>query len=263
MGVDLEEAPLGGLVERLLTDEELEMLADGGPPDDASAESGGENDDAGDRNVQADDAATDAADATRARADESTDATADRARADAATARERSSSIDLDIGDADEGSETEDEDDGGPGLRERLKPLLFTGAIVLALLAVIALVLYRYLDTVKEVVPNRIVDTSGEDDADDDLSALETDEPAETDADASPARRRAKVGEAEPDREVGAATATEVDAPTDESDGVAAPDADVDVGALVGLGFLALVAALVRKFSEERPSDPLVDGPEQ
>jgi hypothetical protein len=46
MGVDLDESPVGGLIERLLSEEELEKLADGGQPagDDTDASEDGADD---------------------------------------------------------------------------------------------------------------------------------------------------------------------------------------------------------------------------
>jgi Flp pilus assembly pilin Flp len=141
-------------------------------------------------------------------------------------------------------------------------------AVVLLLLAVVAILVYRYMDAIRAALPDRLTGATGEPDA----------AGASFDDDVSPARRRAKVGRdrsASTDRadETASASTDRGDTPgasekrdtsEDETDGgLRAPGEDVDVGALVGLGALALVAALVRKFGENRPRDPLVDGPEE
>ena len=240
-GVDLEESPFGGLIEKLLTEEELEKLADGGaaagrPGDRDTAPDGG-GDAADDWNVS---------DETYGSPDDGSDPV----ESDAPSSPPPSTDDDgpdstgyRGFGDAgfdDAGAE----DDGGGvgGFLSTHKWLLLKVAVAFAALAAVLVVVWRYKDKLAGVVPGR---GGGEDefDADSDASA---------DRDVSPARRWAKVDEDED----GAGA-------TDESEGVTTPGQDVDLGALLGLGFLAFVAALVRKFDEERnrPHDPLVDGP--
>ena len=85
--------------------------------------------------------------------------------------------------------------------------------------------------------------------------------------DVSPARKRAKATgdapESDADAEDGARETPPRRRPDRDEEGVETPGQDFDLGALVGLGVLTLVAALVRKYDEERtrPHDPLVDGP--
>ena len=277
-GVDLDESVAGGLVASLLTDEEIEKLADGGRPadddsgdEDAPSDGPGDADDASDGD--ADDtggvdigefAATGAAagdvdigrvgDTAWAGAD--TDrAGADTDRAGAGGLRDRIPSV---------GGDGEDADGGRLA---SLRPLLLKVAVVLLLLAVVAILVYRYMDAIRAALPDRLTGGSGEPDAGE----------ASFGDDVSPARRRAKVGRdrsastdradetasASTDRGDTSGASEKRDTSEDETDGgLRAPGEDVDVGALVGLGALALVAALVRKFGEDRPRDPLVDGPE-
>jgi hypothetical protein len=271
-GVDLEESPFGGLIEKLLTKEELEKLADGGavagrPGDRDTAPDGG-GDAADDWNVS---------DGTYGSPDDGSDPVeSDAPSSPPSTAPDETDSTDDDgpdstgyggFGDAgfdDAGAE----DDGGGvgGFLSTHKWLLLKVAVAFAALAAVLVVVWRYKDKLAGVVPGR---GGGEDefDADSDASA---------DRDVSPARRRAKVDEDED----GAGATDEFDEEEsvgggddsrqgpaarrpDESEGVTTPGQDVDLGALLGLGFLAFVAALVRKFDEERnrPHDPLVDGP--
>jgi hypothetical protein len=271
-GVDLEESPFGGLIEKLLTEEELEKLADGGavagrPGDRDTAPDGG-GDAADDWNVS---------DETYGSPDDRSDPVeSDAPSSPPSTAPDETDSTDDDgpdstgyggFGDAgfdDAGAE----DDGGGvgGFLSTHKWLLLKVAVAFAALAAVLVVVWRYKDKLAGVVPGR---GGGEDefDADSDASA---------DRDVSPARRRAKVDEDED----GAGATDEFDEEEsvgggddsrqgpaarrpDESEGVTTPGQDVDLGALLGLGFLAFLAALVRKFDEERnrPHDPLVDGP--
>ncbi|PSQ02238.1 hypothetical protein BRC92_08810 [Halobacteriales archaeon QS_4_69_31] len=293
-GVDLDESVAGGLVASLLTDEEIEKLADGGRPadddsgdEDAPSDGPGDADDASDGDADdasdgdADDtggvdigefAATGAAagdvdigrvgdtawagaDTDRAGAD--TDrAGADTDRAGAGGLRDRIPSV------------GGDGEDAGGGRLASLRPLLLKVAVVLLLLAVVAILVYRYMDAIRAALPDRLTGGSGEPDAGE----------ASFGDDVSPARRRAKVGRdrsastdradetasASTDRGDTSGASEKRDTSEDETDGgLRAPGEDVDVGALVGLGALALVAALVRKFGEDRPRDPLVDGPEE
>ncbi|PSP82330.1 hypothetical protein BRC78_08655 [Halobacteriales archaeon QH_8_68_33] len=272
-GVDLEESPFGGLIEKLLTEEELEKLADGGavagrPGDRDTAPDGG-GDAADDWNVS---------DETYGSPDDGSDPVESDAPSSPppSTAPDETDSTDDDGPDStgygefgDAGfDDTGAEDDGGGvgGFLSTHKWLLLKVAVAFAALAAVLVVVWRYKDKLAGVVPGR---GGGEDefDADSDASA---------DRDVSPARRRAKVDEDED----GAGATDEFDEEEsvggrddsrqgpaarrpDESEGVTTPGQDVDLGALLGLGFLAFLAALVRKFDEERnrPHDPLVDGP--
>jgi hypothetical protein len=205
-GVDLEESPFGGLIEKLLTEEELEKFADGGVATgrDTAPDGGSDDEDADDWSVS-----------------------------DSTGYGRPDSTGDSEFGDA--GFDDADAKDGG-GIGSVLsthKWLLLKVAVASAVLATVLVVVWRYRGKLAGVVPGR-----GD---------------ADGDRDVSPARRRAKVDDEDEDAGV----------PTDESEGVTTPGQDVDLGALLGLGFLAFVAALVRKFDEERtrPHDPLVDGP--
>jgi hypothetical protein len=288
-GVDLEESPFGGLIEKLLTEEELEKLADGGaatgrPGDRDTAPDGG-GDAADDWNVSdetygspddgSDPVESDAPSSPPpSTAPDETDSTDDDGpdstgygRSDPTGFGRSDSTGYSEFGDAGF-DDTGAEDDGGGvgGFLSTHKWLLLKVAVAFAALAAVLVVVWRYKDKLAGVVPGR---GGGEDefDADSDASA---------DRDVSPARRRAKVDEDED----GAGATDEFDEEEsvgggddsrqgpaarrpDESEGVTTPGQDVDLGALLGLGFLAFVAALVRKFDEERnrPHDPLVDGP--
>ena len=271
-GVDLEESPFGGLIEKLLTEEELKKLADGGavagrPGDRDTAPDGG-GDAADDWNVS---------DETYGSPDDGSDPVESDAPSSPppSTAPDETDSTDDgpdstgygEFGDAGF-DDTGAEDDGGGvgGFLSTHKWLLLKVAVAFAALAAVLVVVWRYKDKLAGVVPGR---GGGEDefDADSDASA---------DRDVSPARRRAKVDEDED----GTGATDEFDEEEsvgggddsrqgpaarrpDESEGVTTPGQDVDLGALLGLGFLAFLAALVRKFDEERnrPHDPLVDGP--
>ncbi|QLH81806.1 hypothetical protein [Halosimplex pelagicum] len=305
LGIDLDESPVGGLVEGLLSDEDLEKLTDGGRDvdDDRTA-------DANDEAAVGGDAETDVGTDLVDDAVESGDAD-DAGSSDA-------ESIPVGTG-GDSGSApwdspspegpdpvpspgAEDVDDEDGGWKAKLRPVLLKAAAALVVLAVVAFVAYRYLGKAKSVASDKL----GSDD--------EVDSPPTTgaaDADVPAARRRAKAPERddreefadrpvdetvahaeraetagesgaaddegadreaddegadreaddeEPDRE---ADGEEPDREADgeEPDTVGRPTADSDVGALVGLAALALVAAVVRKFGEDREYDPLVDGP--
>ncbi|PSP31492.1 hypothetical protein BRC64_10000 [Halobacteriales archaeon QH_10_67_22] len=241
MGVDLDESPVGGLIERLLSEKELEKLADGGQPagDDTDASEDGA-DDIGDDEF---DWVTDDVDDTEEWVADPMDDPRD---------------PEFDLGADDDGGRL-----GG------YRPLLLKAAVALAVLAVLAVVAYRYAGRIKGIVPDRLTDRGGDDSESDDAG---TDE--EFDDDVSPARRRAKMtdddadrpGRSDPDTEWTTRdepeTEGEDEADVDADDGgVRSIREDVDLGALVGLATLALIAAVVRKFGEERPHDPLVDGP--
>lgn len=287
-GVDLEESPFGGLIEKLLTEEELEKLADGGavagrPGDRDTAPDGG-GDAADDWNVSdetygspddgSDPVESDAPSSPPpSTAPDETDSTDDGpdstgyGRSDPTGFGRSDSTGYRGFGDAGF-DDTGAEDDGGGvgGFLSTHKWLLLKVAVAFAALAAVLVVVWRYKDKLAGVVPGR---GGGEDEFD-------ADSDAGADRDASPARRRAKVDEDED----GAGATDEFDEEEsvgggddsrqgpaarrpDESEGVTTPGQDVDLGALLGLGFLAFVAALVRKFDEERnrPHDPLVDGP--
>ena len=288
-GVDLEESPFGGLIEKLLTEEELEKLADGGavagrPGDRDTAPDGG-GDAADDWNVSdetygspddgSDPVESDAPSSPPpSTAPDETDSTDDDGpdstgygRSDPTGFGRSDSTGYRGFGDAGF-DDTGAEDDGGGvgGFLSTHKWLLLKVAVAFAALAAVLVVVWRYKDKLAGVVPGR---GGGEDEFD-------ADSDAGADRDVSPARRRAKVDEDED----GAGATDEFDEEEsvgggddsrqgpaarrpDESEGVTTPGQDVDLGALLGLGFLAFVAALVRKFDEERnrPHDPLVDGP--
>ncbi|MFB6151751.1 MAG: hypothetical protein ABEJ40_08100 [Haloarculaceae archaeon] len=224
LGIDLDESPVGSLVERLLAEEDLEKLADGGRPSEDSADRAPDDDADGE-----------------------------------------GSSIDGRGDDTADGTVGED-DDGDGGRLAGLRPLLLKAAIALAVLAVLAVVAYRYMGRVKETVPDSVGMPSPLSD-----DGGETHEP-ESDgvggAGVSPARRRAK-GRDGTDAVGRGAVGSDDSSGDSPDDGEGAPRADpslaedVDLGALVGLAALALVAAAVRKFGEDRPRDPLVDGPDE
>jgi hypothetical protein len=156
--------------------------------------------------------------------------------------------------------------------------LLLKAAVALAVLAVVAVLVWKYLGRFVEAapVPDRLSGSS-------DGSTSVGDDGPDIDDDAPPARRRAKTpgaagGEDESDEREEDLTETfedlaehasvddEDEDDADDSDDADAEDAgravddDVDVGALVGLAALALIAAVVRKFGERPERDPLVDG---
>ena len=251
LGVDLDESPVGGLIERLLSEEELEMLADGGRERDEDVDGSDDTDEPGETELGNDlvDDAVGSDDATSVAV---------------GTSGSGSTGVDTPSPGTEPGRlagrvpSPEDEDSDG-GWKERLRPIVLKGTVALAVLAVVGFVAYRYLGTAKEKVSDKI--GSDEDDA-------ETEpEPTDVTGDVPEARRRAKAPSREgfSDRPVDetvhrAADASGDDA-ADEQDDIGRPRADSDVGALVGLAALAIVAATVRKFGEDRPRDPLVDGP--
>ncbi|MEF8852167.1 MAG: hypothetical protein V5A28_07090 [Haloarculaceae archaeon] len=296
-GVDLEESPFGGLIEKLLTEEELEKLADGGAPagpdSRPAAPDGGDDADSDDDWAVSDDTYGSSGDV-----DADTDAGADDASVDdagdgggasdadswAPSSPPPSTAPDDGAGFGSEsgyggstgfGAGTElgasgDEGDGG-GFLSKHKWLLLKVAVGLAALATVGLVVWRYKDRLAGLVPGRGGDGADEFDSDGPGAATGEDENEDEDEDEGvpPARRRAKVDESAPETDAD-------EGGTDEghdarprrplrrepAGGVETPGQDLDLGALVGLGVLALVAALVRKYDEERtrPHDPLVDG---
>jgi hypothetical protein len=286
LGIDLDESPVGGLIEGLLSDEDLEKLTDGGRDvgeDDAEESGDGTAADTGATADGDDDAETEVGTDL---VDDAVDHEGDDG--DGGTRSESGSipvgtSGDSEAWDSPSPDEpdpvpspgAEEVDDGDGGWKSKLRPLLLKGAAALAILAVVAFLAYRYFGKAKSVASDKL----GSDD--------EADSPPTTSAaadDAPEARRRAKAPDRD-DREefadrpvdetVGraesAASADEPDAAEDEETEreadddeepatVGRPTADSDVGALVGLAALALVAAVVRKFGEDREYDPLVDG---
>jgi len=308
-GVDLEESPFGGLIRKLLTEEELDMIADGGTaaghgpaPDGGSDDEDGENDTDDDWSVsdetygssgegdEGDDTDGDDAGDT----DEDTSPTGaelsdslgsgsspppstapdDRAGGyGAAGSSGYGGSSDFGgsgFGEFDDDYEDEDEAGGVGGFLSAHKWLLLKIAVGLAALAAVAVVVWRFKDRFAGAVPGR----GGEDDEEFDVD----DGGESAGRDVSPARNRAKAdedaGETPPpdgrdDADAGEDERTtpgprpDSRPPRDHAEDAGTLGEDVDMGALVGLGTLAVIAALVRKFDEERnrPHDPLVDGP--
>ena len=255
LGVDLDESPVGGLIERLLSEEELEMLADGGRDRDEDVDGSDNTDDPGETKLGTDlvnDAVT------------SDDATS----VPVGTGGDESSGVDTPSpGTQPSGlagrvpSPGDDSEGGDGGWTKTLRPIVLKGTVVLAVLAVVGFLVYRYLGTAKEKVSDKI----GSDDED----AEAEPRPSDVTGDVPEARRRAKEPNREEvsDRPVDETVYRAEDADGDDGaedeapDSVGRPRADSDVGALVGLAALAIVAAAVRKFGEDRPRDPLVDGP--
>jgi hypothetical protein len=269
LGIDLEESPAGGLVERLLSDEELEALADGGREPDEDDGSGADAPDASDEDESADDAYTGS----------TTDTTfvegSDAGESDGTVASGDDDSTGGDSTGGDEETETpspggfrdrvpsvrgdgEDEDEeGGGGIGARVKSVLPKLLVALVVLAVLAFVLKKYGGKLAGVVSDKLG------------RGGDSEEPEAGDEDVPEARQRAKA-DSDAEREFTVGLGSDEDAAEDED----AADADeepaagsrggnTDTAALVGLAFLALVAALVRKFTEEREYDPLVDGPDR
>lgn len=232
LGIDLDESPVGGLIEGLLEAEDLEKLADGGTEDDRDAEDGP--------------GATERPDSAHAESDSSA--------ADSETPSPGAEPIGLTGGpDADR-----DDENGDEGRLSRFRSVLVKLVAVVAVLGIVALVAWRYGGRIKAAVASRL--DRGEDDegsgtglepsgGDDDRDDDDRDDDA-----ASPARYRAKATEPADEREG--------ESPAERPESRPAPEAsNTDLGALVGLAALALIAAIVRKFGEGRPYDPLVDGP--
>jgi hypothetical protein len=291
-GVDLEESPFGGLIEKLLTEEELEKLADGGPPGAHAAPDGGSDDGDADDTDDEDWSVSD--DTYEPSGDAESDDDVDSETGDAgdedgsgtrpsgasswspspsspppSTARDDDSdgsesgygeSTGFGSG-AGPGASGYEEEDGDASFLSKHRWLLLKVAVALAALAAVGVVVWGYRDRLAGLVPGRGGDGADEFDIDE-PSAGPGDE-----GDASPARQRAKIGEggSESDADGGderRETPSRQRPRRDEAD-VETPGQDLDLGALVGLGVLTLVAALVRKYDEERnrPHDPLVDGP--
>lgn len=319
-GVDLEESPFGGLIRKLLTEEELDMIADGGTaaghgvaPDggsDDSDETGTSDadDETDDLDESPEDSGEDAGDEDDWSVSDETDGSSGEVD-DAAspTGAELSDSLgggsssspppstapddrpggygspgsggfggSSDFGGGFDEFDDDEESGGVGGFLSAHKWLLLKVAVGLAALAAVGVVVWRYRDKLSGAVPGR-----GGEDADDGFDVDAGDE--STSRDVSPARRRAKVDEDDgetppPDGRDDVDIGDDADLddertapgerpgarpPRDPAEGVGSPGEDVDMGALVGLGTLAVIAALVRKFDEERnrPHDPLVDGP--
>ncbi|WP_415380906.1 hypothetical protein [Halosimplex sp. TS25] len=270
LGIDLDESPVGGFVERLLSEEELEKLTDGGrDPRDESGASGRRDTDGPTDDLDA----TDDADIGNDLVDDAVDDDSG-GRIPVGTSAGPNTGADTPSpGDepsrfADPVPSPGDEDtDDEDGWKEKLKPVLLKGSVVLVVLAVVGFLAYRYLGKAKDAAG----DTIGSDDE----SAFPS--PENVSGDVPEARRRAKTPtrdrEEYADRpldetvhhaeDVSGAREDDADE-AGERDGpetVGRPRDDSDVGALVGLAALAVVAAAVRKFGEDPPRDPLVDGP--
>jgi hypothetical protein len=308
-GVDLEESPFGGLIRKLLTEEELDMIADGGraagrdPTPDGGSDESDETD--GDADAESDDHdgpidsggdAVDEDDDWRV-SDETYGSSGEvDEEGDSPTGAELSDSLGGEAspppstapddrtggygsagssgyggsadfgGEFDEFDDYEDDSGGVGGFLSAHKWLLLKVAVGLAALAAVGVVVWRYKDKLSGAVPGR-----GGEDADEEFDT-------DVGSDVSPARRRAKAdedaGETPPPDGRADADADGDDRTTaderrgrrpsrDRTEAVGSPGEDVDMGALVGLGTLAVIAALVRKFDEDRnrPHDPLVDGP--
>ncbi len=264
-GVDLEESPFGGLIEKLLTEEELEKLADGGAPtrpdgrgvtpdggSDASADAGSDGDGSDDES------APDRSDAGTGDDDRSGSEAASWSPPPSTASGDRF---------GDYGSDPGEDDSADAGLLSRQRWLLLKVAVAFAALAAVAVVVWRYKDRLAGLVPGRGEDEGADEFAVDSPSGVAT---GSDDANGSSARRRAKVDPDAPDADADDETTGEDDDTPprrpprrEDAGGVETSGRDVDLGALVGLGVLALVAALVRRYDEgrDRPHDPLVDGP--
>jgi len=278
-GVDLEESPFGGLIEKLLTEEELEKLADGGAPGAHTAPDGGRDD--GDADAEDGDREDDwrvSDDTYESSGDDESDADSSGTSSWSPSPASPPPSTDRD--ESGYGSESgygestgfgsgaglgtggyEDDGEGDASFLSKHKWLLLKVAVALAALAAVGVVVYRYKDRLAGVVPGR-----GDEDADE--FDIDSPSPGTGDEDdVSPARKRAKATgdapESDADAEDGARETPPRRRPDRDEEGVETPGQDFDLGALVGLGVLTLVAALVRKYDEERtrPHDPLVDGP--
>lgn len=259
LGIDLDESPVGGLIESLLSEDDFEKLTDGGR--NADDEDGSADTDTG----------TGVVDDTDGSSGEATERTDDGGHSDETTVPVGTgddtdapwdapgSGVDTPSPGAEPSGPTdsipsagdESAEDGGDGWKAKLRPLLLKTTVALALLAVVAFVAYRYLGTVRDVAGDKLP-------TDRFAGGDEDDEPADaTGFDDGSARRR---GKSTPDGQAGE-SATGLGTDEDDSAAAGRPQSDSDAGALVGLAMLALVAALVRKFGEDRPRDPLVDGP--
>ena len=258
LGVDLDESHVGDLVKRLLTDEELEKLADGGRPagDDTEPDADADGDDS-DADGDDSDADGDDSDAGGDDSDDTDEEEGD----DVGSATGTGSVGGHDWTETDDADWLDDGDDGTEARFGGYGPLAVKGAAVVLVLVVVALVVWRYGGRVKGALP-----FVGGSETSDDGDGGDDEPPAGTDEPVSPARRRAKVGARDDAGRGTDSGGARVDAAGGDrgraAAGAEAAGRDVDLGALVGLGTLALIAALVRKFDEQRPRDPLVDGPD-
>jgi len=307
-GVDLEESPFGGLIRKLLTEEELDMIADGGTAAGHGVAPDGGSDDSdetatGDADGETDDLDESPEDSAEDAGDEDDDwSVADETYESSGEVDDDASPTGAELSDSLGGSPSsspppstepddrsndygsagsggyggssefggefdDDEESGGiGGFLSAHKWLLLKVAVGLAALAAVGVVVWRYKDKLSGVVPGR-----GGEDADEGFDS-------DLGSDVSPARRRAKAdedaGETPPPDGRDEADLGDDERPApgeragarparDHVEDVGSLGEDVDMGALVGLGTLAVIAALVRKFDEERnrPHDPLVDGP--
>jgi hypothetical protein len=274
-GVDLEESPFGGLIEKLLTEEELEKLADGGAPTRPDGRGvtpdGGSDalDDAGSDDAGSDDAGSDDAGSDDESVPDRSDAGTGEDDRSGSEATSWSPPPSTASGDrfGDYGPDPGEDDSADAGLLSRHRWLLLKLAVAFAALAAVAVVVWRYKDRLAGLVPGRGGGEGADESAVDSPSGVAT---GSDDANGSSARRRAKVDPNAPDADADDEVAGEDDDTPprrpprrEDAGGVETPGQDVDLGALVGLGVLALVAALVRRYDEgrDRPHDPLVDGP--
>lgn len=243
-GIDLDESPVGGLIEDLLTEEDLEKLADGGRP--AGEPSAGDDPDDGDDRSPRDDATGAGGGSTDRRRG---------ARRGQDTPSPGADAVNEPLTDL---RDEADEEESG-GILSKLRPHLKKIVAGLVLLAVLGVVAWKYMGRAKDAASDKV---GGDDSAPD---------PAEghVEGDVPEARARAKAAEGDwawRDDE-GDETDRDADERRDAGRQRAGttsgrlPD-DSDTGALVGLAALALMAALVRKFGEQRPRDPLVEGEE-
>ncbi|WP_436909289.1 hypothetical protein [Halosimplex marinum] len=275
LGIDLDESPVGGLIEGLLSDEDLEKLTDGGRDVDERDATAADTEAAadGDDDVETEVGTDLVDDAVEHEGDDGDGGTRSESGSIPVGTSGDSEAWDSPSPDGPEpvpspGAEDVDDEDGG--WKSKLRPILLKATAALAVLAVVAFLAYRYLGKAKSVASDKL----GSDDG--------ADSPPTTGAaadDAPEARRRAKapdrdereefadrpvdetVGHAERAASADESEAAEEGSEDEEPDTVGRPAADSDVGALVGLAALALVAAVVRKFGEDREYDPLVDGP--
>ncbi|WP_123538782.1 hypothetical protein [Halosimplex salinum] len=269
LGIDLDESPVGGYIERLLSEEDLEKLTDGGrePRDESDAS------DTSDAAADGGDAATDDRDAGTDLVDDAVDDGSETTVPVGTSGDDPSDAWDTPnpdgpatLRDPVPSPGDADADDGG--WKEKLRSVLPKVAVALVVLAVVAVLAYRYLGKAKRVASDKL--------GSDDESDQPEPRPTEVTGDVPEARRRAKAPSRDEreefadqpvDETVDRARRAESDERDDREDDEAGPDSvgrprtDSDVGALVGLAALAVVAAAVRKFSEEPERDPLVDGP--
>lgn len=238
LGIDLDESPFGGLVERLLDEEDLERLdarPDGGTGgDDAPGGSGPRTGGDGTRD-----------DRSPAWADH--DRTDTPSPGDPGDGSDDGRGVDDTPGDSsripslDPGSGDDDGDWRArlAALGSRLRPVLLAAVGLVVLGGVVVLLVRRYGDRVAAVLAGRLRRGGN----------------GETEADGDTSRTGGGEDGWSPD-------SRDEDSGTSDDDGGVAVAPDDDAGALVALAFLALVAALARKVTEDRPRDPLADGPE-